>query len=294
MNASCAFDADGLQDHTVVPDQIRLNGFRARVTCLTAPGPVHVKCPDSNGKVRWVGVTCNTTYEAAGGGPFTHRRLLFKSTIPWPAGTLAPYPSDTASGGRPGEYVRQGARSLSNGKLAACLSRLFVQGTVRGVLQGPTSTLGITVLRDEKYAFNGNDDGLRKSKKYWNAFSNEPVMQYNLLPTGSFDFSLSNSPSSQHIYLVDIYSYGLQGLDSSLPDPKTVSAGAPSGTPAGAFMDHKPAKRSRSDDSVMSEASNGSFSTGTLTDALLDPMRESDDGSVSIVTEMKLYFRKAK
>jgi hypothetical protein len=154
------------------------------------------------------------------------------------------------------------------------------------------------VLRDEKFAFNGTEDGVRRTKKYWNGFQKEPVMQYNVHPNGVFDFSLANSPASQHLYLVDIFSYGLQGLDSSLPDPKTPSVGAQSGPSAAASSDQKPAKRSRSGDSDMSgvsSGSSGSFGTDSLLDALVDPMHEDyDEGTVRVTSEMKLYFRKSK
>lgn len=141
---------------------------------------------------------------------------------------------------------------------------------------------------DEKFSFNGNDDGVRKTKKYWNSLRSQPVMKYAPLPNGSFDFGLQNSPDSQHIYMVDIYSYGLEGLDSMIPSPN--SQGAPSGSAMGGMPEKK---RQKSGETVMSGTSDASFGTSGLQNGLLNPMTEDRESWVKIVTEMKLYYRQA-
>lgn len=220
-----------------------------------------------------------------------HRRVVFKSSIPWPAQLIIPGDSNPPGGISSGDFVRTTAASLSDVGVVGCLRRLFVQDTVRGVVQGATSTVGITVIRDETFNMRGLDDGVRRTKKYWNGLEGEPTMQYNILPSGGFDFSLANAPASQHVYMADIYSYGLVGLDSSLPDPKTQSEGAQSG-PAPAASALPPKKRVKSDDSVMSGTSTESFGTAGLRASLPDPMRgNSEMGSASVTTVMKLYFR---
>ena len=237
-----------------------------------------------NGRLYWVGVTCNTTYEISSGGPFVHRRVLFKSTVPWPGQSIVPADNNASGGLSPGESIRATATSLSDAKLVGCLRRLFKQDTVRGTVQGPTASLGITVLKDETFTMRGLDDGVRREKKYWNSLKSEPMMQYNILPDGSFDFSLANAPQSQHLYLVDIYSYGLQGLDSELPtlqpsDSQYTQRSEPS------------KKRPKTEDTDMD---NGVYSTSSMLHALTDPMSEDrDDGAVKISTTLKLYFKQA-
>lgn len=282
-----------MQVDRVAPDIVGFNGFRARITLLTHPELVSSKISGFNGKANFVGVTCNTTYEISSSGPFTHRRVLFKSTFPWPASLIGAAPDNPAGGFRAGECLRATAGDLSDPKLTGCLRRLFRQDTVRGVLQGATSSLGITVIKDETTSVRGIEDGMRRSKKFWNTLKAEPTMQYNILPTGGFDMSLANAPQSQHVYLADIFSYGLEGLDSSLPGPKTQSAEALFGASAGVSGSDPPAaKRMRSEDSVMSGGSNESFSMKDLGSVLDNPMAEDrDGGTASISTEMKLYFR---
>ena len=165
--SKASFWGEGGADHSkysaVVPDSVGLNGFRARVLCLTSPGVVSSKIKGFNGSVQWVGLTCNTTYELTGGGPFIHRRVLFKSSIPWASSIIGDSPNNNSGGPNVDEYIRPVAVDLSNSKLVRCLRQLFTQDTVRGVLQGPTSDVGITVLKNEKIELRGHDDGVRLS-----------------------------------------------------------------------------------------------------------------------------------
>lgn len=285
-----------MQASKVVPDTVGFNGFRARFTLLTHPSVPNSKVSDFNGRANWVGVTCNTTYELDTAGPFVHRRIIFKSTVPWPAELIAPADANPAGGIGAGEFVRRGVSDLTDIKTVGCLRRLFAQDTVRGVVQGPVGTLGITVLKDETINLRGSDDGFRTEKKYWNSLKSEPTMQYNISTNGSLDMSLANAPQSQHVYLVDIFSFGLAGLDSSLPDLKTQSSEAPSGQSEDASQQGagRGAKRFKSDDSVMSDVSTGSFGVSGLKSALVDPMSQfGEEGQANITTVMKLYFRQS-
>lgn len=268
----------------MVPDTLGLNGFCGRVTLLTHPLIPEQRKSDFNGKVKWVGVTCNTTYELNGAGPFVHRRVLFKSSIKWPCQLFGSSAENRAGGIEKGDYIRATVANLDDRGFTACLRRLFQRDTVRGVVQGPTASLGVTVLKDETMSMRGSDDGVRKQKKYWNSLKKEPEMQYNILPSGGFDFSLSNSPESQHIYMVDMFSYGLDDLESPLPELAR----------QGAQADTAPkTKRFKSDDTVMSGGSDESFGTSGLMDALTNPMVHEDfkAGRANIITEMKLYYQ---
>lgn len=276
-----------MQPSRVIPDSLGLNGLKARITILTHPRLAESKGCDFNGRANWLGVTCDTTYELNGAGPFVHRRIIFKSTLPWESGVINAGVDNPSGGLRACEYIRKIATGLSDGKLVGCLRRLFSQDTVRGVVQGPISSLGVTVLKDESFEMKGVEDGVRRHKKYWNSLKGEPVMQYDISPDASFALSLANAPASQHVYLVDIFSYGLGGLEKALPNPSTTAFTAGSGD---AQMPSK--KRVKSEDSVMSGSSNDSFGTGSLRESLLDPMTEDLEGGVAnVTTVMKLYFR---
>ena len=245
-----------------------------------------------------VGVTCNTTYEISGSGPFVHRRILFKSTLPWPAGTIAPADPNPSGGVGAGEYIRAVSDTLGDAKLTGCLRRLFAQDTIRGAVQGPTSSLGITVLSDEKKNMRGIDDGVRMEKKYWNTLKREPMMQFNILPTGSFDFSLANAPQSQHVYLVDVFSYGLDGLDSALPDQRMQSTAAQSGPNGGASLPVRGGKRAKLEQSEVEMSGTGGEEhvAPDYSQSLRDPMLEfvsEDNGVASVSTVMKIYFKQA-
>lgn len=281
-----------------------LNGFRARITLLTHPELVSKKLQDFSGNASFVGLTCNTTYELSGGGPFIHRRVLFKSSFPWPVAPIGDGVANAPGGVGPGEYIRPCAQSLADLYTTQCLRRLFIRDTVRGVIDGPTQTVGITVLKDESFNMTGKEDGARRKKKYWNSLKAEPVMRYTLEPSGQFSPSLMNPVASQHVYIADIFSYGLANLDASLPGQKTPSVGPPSGVKEDPSSPQaRPTKRSKSDESVrsidseMSGTGQGTFSVGGMRENLPDPMHSKEnveDGVARVVTEMKLYFKNVK
>lgn len=268
---------------------------------MTHPGAVEAltKSFNPNGKARWLALTCVTNYELVGSGPFIHRRILFKSSLPgWQADQLNIRANVDASGCT-GAYTfgRRPAHGLSKQSIVECLHRLFRDKTVRGCVQGPVNGAGITVLKDENFQATGAEDGKRLYKKWYNPFKGEPTMHYTMDSDGSFGFALTNSPSSQHIYIVDVFSFGLGGLDSSLPAPRTQKQEVLSGTSMGVSLDKKPAKRARSDESVLSADSKGNFNMEGV-QASLDGTGDGgfmkgddDDGQVKIITEAKLYFK---
>ena len=213
--------------------------------------------------------------------------------MPWPADVFGITDEAARSGGTI-DVGRRPSRGLSNVNVSGSLRRLFTDPTVRGCIEGPTSSLSITVLRDEKFSRTGKEGGVRYHKKWWNGFRQQSTMQYSLDVTGSYGFALMNSPESQHIYLADIYSYGLEGLDSSLPDPKTPLGGVLSGPSGAASWDRKTSKRAKSDESVLSAGSSDSFPMEDVKSALPVQMEgDSELGVADITTVMKLYFKGA-
>lgn len=268
------------------PDRVNFNGACARLTVLSEKSVPQHKLKEFDGSVDWVGVTCNTTYEVTSGGPFVHRRVLFKSPILWPGSTIVPSADNPGGGLLPGEYSRAVAGSLSEASVNGVLRKLFTTPTVRGCVQGPTRTVAVSVLKDETFNMTGKEDGVRRFKKYWNSLKGEPTMRYKLSTSDGFTNELSEP--SQHIYLLDFFSYGLEGLDRSLPPGRTESKGVQSGMSG---SDGPPIKKQRSGDSDMSGTS-GSFGVESIAESL--PTigdGDAEDGVASVVTEMKVYFK---
>ena len=232
-------------------------------------------------------------YEAVGAGPFVHRRIIFRATIPWAGVPISERPVVAGSSVGRGEFVRPVVSDLSSENLCGGIRRLFSQDTIRGIIQGPLNTVTINVISDEKFSFNGSDDGVRRTKKFWNSFKRTVPHRYKFLTDGVFDSSLANSPDAQHIYIADIFSYGLGDLDTQIPAPIVTPVGSTNLSEEQA--DGK--RRKVSADSEMSDFTDVSSMKNSLPGPVL--MKGNADinkngGLVSVTTEAKLYYRMLK
>ena len=249
--------------------------------------------------MKFKGVTHNTTYESVSGGYFYHRRVIFKSSVLWPGDVPQKWPggAEQHAGLAKGEFVRGRVKDLKDPTIASCLRRLFVQHTVRGILTGPVASLGVTLLKDDDFHMQSTDDGRREEKKFWNSFRSEPLMEYNLATNGTFDTSFTVGSKAQHIYAMDIVSFGLKGLDVALPSP----------SPKEQEQVRNPKKRPKAEsgrDSDMSGNSDGflmpevedSLPSGPAAqaDGAVYGQFEDDEEFVKMFTEMKLYFYQVK
>jgi hypothetical protein len=270
----------------VSPDQVGLNGLRARCFRLTSADPIGAGCVGTTGGVKWWGFTAQTSYNINGPGPFTHRRVLFKSTRTWRAWGLMAAAENPSRGLSKGDFITSRAMPCNDSVTLACLRALFVQDNIRGVISGPTTDLGVTVIRDEIYRCNGHASGVMKEKKYWYPqLRDEPVMKYSIKDDGTLGDVLLNSPESQHIYCMDVYSYGLAGLDLPLPtsEAKTGAADAPPRK-----------KRTKSDDSSDSAMGGWSDVAAAITeDTEFVELEAPAQGLVSIYNEFKIYHKSA-
>lgn len=271
-----------VQGNFCSPETIPLNGIRFRCINLTRPTPVIRKSKKFNGKVCWYGFSDKLDYEITGVGPFVHRRILFRSQLEWPTNKIERI-------GVEGEdrYFRYPAFTTSDERRFKCISELFPRSTIRGILFDRVERTGVTVLEDRRFTFNGTAGGVRKQKKTWNAFGLNKkgmVLKYQTDQTGSdFGGSLEASSDYQHIYVVDIFQYGVEGMDYKIEPkgvvkPESVSSPAPSVSGSGRV---KKPKVDVDDDLQMHEMSRA---IGSLSEI------ENFSEAVRVNSVVKLYW----
>lgn len=264
------------------PDEIPLNGVRVRFQCLTNLDPVLKKAPRFNGSLRWYGFSERFNYEINGGFPFVHRRILFKSSALWP---VQSFTEVAREGGD--VYCRSAARSLVDINTSGCLGRLIGSTNVRGLLYTQAVPGGLSVIEDKKIVFNGKEGGLMRTKKFWNAFGSTKkgvVMKYRLDDsTGSFPGVLEDSSVYQHHYVVDIFQYGIDGMDLAVPTPQDLAAAMESAPPTSKLKRPKLEKSDIDMDSVKGALEDG-------VGAKVVAMEDADEGRVKVVSTLKLYW----
>ena len=174
--------------------------------------------------------------------------------------------------------------------MAAELRRLF-GGTVdvRKLFFGPVEAKGVTVHEDRRHPLEGKDTGVRREKKFWNGFGTKKagtVLNYELAENGAVSSSVSESSKGQHYYLLDLFQYGIVGLDAKLPGEKETGKKR-SGTGS-----EKPGagKRHKSDSSIDSEMENVTLSDYIPGGTDLLELERPTSGMVRIVSNMKLYW----
>jgi hypothetical protein len=271
-----------------------------------------------DGAVTWKGFSEKVEYEFTGGGPFIHRRVLFASKIPWPVQCLTKHNS-----GEDGDksYCRLSGSSLADpnpvGTLAdtttaGCLRRIFTEHTVRGLVHGGTQPKHLVILEDRVFSYSGSANGSRRKKKFWNDFGGKgkpKTMKYKLdRRTGDVTADPEDSSVYQHIYLVDVFQYGLAGLDLDIPSPERLMS--PPMSSAGARgkssqMDGQPRpKKVKSDsassiDSDMVDVGKLSMSDAnsvTGVEGIAGALREMESTSVvaRCFSTIKIYWNKPK
>lgn len=270
-------------------DAVPLNGVRVRAVHLTHPLVVSCESKKFGGTVCWRGVTERFDFELNGDGPFLHRRILFQSALAWSFDavklTEARVP---ASGWHRGPAVR-----VTDGSVSSELRRLFGQAAdVRTLLYGNVIANGVTVLEDRRRQLQGSKAGSRRSKKYWNGFGknkNGVVLKYDLSDSGSVQSSLLEGSNGQHVYVVDIFQYGINGLDLKLSDAVVVGKKREGEDPVKPSLSkrHKPSGGvvTNMEDLVMSDC----CLTGNAADDMV-AFERPVSGMVRVVSNMKLYW----
>ena len=153
---------------------------------------------------------------------------------------------------------------------------------------------GVTVLEDKTRSLEGKSSGVRRTKKYWNGFGKSgrgTLLKHDLDDDGSILNSLVDGSTGQHVYVVDVFQYGISGLDLRVPDgsdggKKRAGDGSVSGG------SKKRAKMESDIDSGMEGMDIGGM-TGSAGDDLVtveSPVR----GVVRVISNMKLYWYEPK
>ena len=200
-------------------DCIPLNGVRVRSVWLTHPQVLTYESKKFAGVVCWRGVTEKFDFELNGEGPFLHRRILFQSSGDW---SFRPV-SLTQTALPASSWHRHPTVRVTGSRISDDLRRLFGQNaTVRTLLFGSVVAHDVTVLEDSRKSLQGRQSGLRRHAKYWNGFGknqNGSVLKYDRDESGAVETTILDGSAGRHIYLVDIFQYGINGLDVPMSNP---------------------------------------------------------------------------
>lgn len=281
-------------------DLIPLDGVRVRFTCLTHPTIVEKASKKFDGKVCWYGFSEKLDLEFGSGGPFVHRRVVFRSPATWPVQCIN---RAATNNGNSSEYSRFSANRLSDINTAGCMHRLFGDtSSVRSILNGNLATTAVTKIEDRTFYYNGNENGVRRSKKFWNAFGMQKkgtTMKYRLSTQGDYSAGeVLEFEGSQHIYVCDVFQYGLSGLEIPIPTPHALIAAAtnpPSGQPAvvesRSHSSSSSSKRSKVE-TPDSEMDGLNLEGGPVVDhaGMLKDAEQPGEGVVRVLSTLKLYW----
>lgn len=267
-----------------------------RICNLTHPIVPQFKTEGFKGIVRWKGISDAYRFEFNNGGPLIHRRVLFKSTIPFPVPSIQPQ-----SNGERSSYLRLAALPCSDPDVARCLSKIFKGGTVRSLIEEPIQTEYVTVMEDRSRCYNGNDNGARRSHRYWNAFGPQgraATMRYRLQePGGIYAGDLMDTSELSHVYAMDLFQYGVDATDLKYPDTEELQIiskmAAAAATPQSG-QSSVSGSRSSSENSkrvkVESKLAGDMEGLEIGATAALKSAEKPDDGVVKVSCVSKLYW----
>lgn len=261
-------------------DSVPLNGVRVRCTRLTNPLPVQCESKKFTGSVCWRGVTDRFDFEMNGEGPFLHRRILFQG--PW---DLKFEDVDLVSKGAPSsEWRRSPAVSLRDPDMSEGLCRMFgASATVRDLLFGTVKAHGVNVFEDRRKQYEGKASGTRRYDKHFKGFGKTgrgAFIKYAMQNDGTTDGDVADDEKYFHIYAMDIFQYGINGLDERIVAGGVVGKKRASdgGSSTGSVKRHK---------------SDSSYEDVSMEGLRLEGGGVSEQpasGMVRVVSHMKLYW----
>lgn len=267
------------------PDMIPLNGVRVRCTRLTDTQPVQYESKKFDGKVCWRGVTDAFNYEMNGEGPFLHRRILFQGPI-----SLRFDDVHLVKLGAPSSSWSRGpAVSLDSGVMAGELRKMFGAGaTIRDLLFSPVKAHGFNIVADSRKQLEGKASGARRYQKYWKGFGkagNGIVVKYEMSSNGQYDGSLVDEEKYHHIYAMDVFQYGINGLDAKIPGSAVVGEkrGGDGELGGGSTKRSKSGGSSKSDDSYVDSMDGLELRDSRVAESAVH-------GVVRVLSNMKLYW----
>lgn len=203
-------------------DEIGVDGTKVSITKLTHYDIVEERNRTFDGKICWYGFSEKFDY-ILGPRVLFHRRIVFKSPLNWPIPGVDRRDPNTGPEGDedPGAYTIQPLEDVNGVSVSGCLRRMFAEHTIRGLFYGAVMPRGFTVLEDRRFDYNGREYGSVRAKKMWNGFGankNGVVLKYKPSGTGQrYTGALEDSTDYQHIYVANLFHYGLGGLDVALP-----------------------------------------------------------------------------
>lgn len=265
------------------PDMVPMNGVRVRCTRLTDPKPVRYESKKFAGTVCWRGVTDAFNYEMNGDGPFVHRRMLFQGPWAMKFDNVELVKLSAPSS----EWSRSAALPLGDPVVSTELQSMFgASATVRDLLFSSVKGHGYNVVADSRKQYEGKASGTRKFQKYFKGFGKTgrgTVIKYNLDDNGVTNGDVADDEKYQHIYAMDIFQYGINGLDQRLSSFSSAGKKRPLDQSASASS----MKRHKSDksDSSYEDVSMEGLDLGG------DAVEEKAlSGVVRVVSNMKLYW----
>jgi hypothetical protein len=264
-----------------VPDMVPMNGVRVRCTRLTDPTPVQYESKKFGGTVCWRGVTDAFNYEMNGDGPFLHRRIIFQGPQSLGFDDVKLVQKDAPCS----KWSRSVASTLDQSNTAGELRKMFgTSATIRDILFSPVKAHGFNVVSDTRKQLEGKSSGTRKFQKYFKGFGKTGrgvVVKYNMAEDGSTEGEVADEEKYYHVYAMDIFQYGINGLDQRLPGaPRIGSKRGCDSDIGGSDM-----KRQKSD---------SSYEDVNMSGLHIGDDRKVDEnalgGVVRIVSNMKLYW----
>jgi hypothetical protein len=279
-------------------DVVPLNGIRMRGVRLTNPWIVDGDAKSFVGTVCWRGVTEYFRYEFDGAGPFLHRRILFESAQQWAFQEIR----EVESEGSQSCWARGPCVGIDDAVMSAELKRLFgLEATVRDCFFGKVAAKGVMVVEDSRKPMKGDANGARRVKKFWNGFGknkNGQVVNYLSNDEGAWKDKLCDDEKSRNFYVLDLFHFGIKGLDyplqSNVVDVNLGKKRSPEGD--GTSSKKKKAKSEAGDDLPMKDLKIeegygiiGSANVGKCTE-----LEQSEAGVVNVFSEMRLYWYEPK
>ena len=269
-------------------DVVPKNGIRFRGVRLTKPDIVDEDSKKFVGKVCWRGVTEYFTFEFDGAGPFLHRRIMFQSEQKW-FGDVRSTDDDSSNG----DWCRDCCVGVEDPLMCSELKRLFgVDATLRDVLYSRVGAKGVGIIEDKKRSMRGDEAGVRRVKKYWNGFGkNKNGQTVNYLTsedqtnqTTWYD-KLPGDGKSFNISVLDVFQYGIDGLDRCLP------CNVPAGKKRHSDEDIASSKKKK----AKAEVPDMKMEDLSISEAMAVgddwvELEEATKGVVRIISEMRLYW----
>ena len=268
-------------------DAVPLDGVRVRTVMVTHPSVIANESRAFDGRVCWYGCTEDFRFEVQGNGPFVHRRILFQSATSWPFQVVSLYSYSQ----KENLYKRGPATGLDDKTSVAVLRKLLERtDCVRDLLYSKVQCPGVHVIEDRCRQYESKESGVRRTKKFFNGLGKNRrgvTLKYQPVQSGGYGgYSSELLEGYQHVYVVDIFQFGMKGLDATVPSEGDCEEAAASGGAAEKAPKSKRVKVESDVDMPMS----GVSSHGVNAVLKLAGLERVETGKANIASNLKLYW----